>query len=94
MWFQKSSGSKTLSRAVIQATNNNPTRGNMTGDRTDYGHGQKSCSPCMMTQNGLKVQKVTKVIISSYRIRLKIFWSKFREFCWTFRPAKNNSKIF
>ena len=48
MLFQNSSGSKTLSRAVIQATKNYPTRGNMAGDRTDYEHGQKSCLPCKM----------------------------------------------
>ena len=51
MWFQKESGSKTLSRAVIQVTKNYPTRGHMTGDKGDYEHGQKSCSGCKLKDN-------------------------------------------
>jgi hypothetical protein len=52
MWFQKSTGSKARSRAVIQVTKNYPTRGHMTGDKGDYEHGQKSgCESCKIKDN-------------------------------------------
>ena len=52
MWFQKSSGSKSLSRAVIQVTKNYPSRGHMTGNGdADLEHGQDDkCETCKMKE--------------------------------------------
>ena len=65
MWFQKASGSKTLSRAVIQMTKNYPTRGHMTGDKGHYEHGQKS--GCNHSGCKIKDNKWTKTTMGNPR---------------------------